>query len=147
MPVLRGDPWKTGGYGTTVWHNPLDCGHVLSRKRRLPPGIEVACSECDEEAQARAALESMPDPGVTPVLPADGPSILPRYAAPEVDPVSSALEWAAFSRAAIAHGLGIDPEQVDIVAGDSGVEGGIVVLGPSDVYALVERLTRGGREG
>ena len=146
MAVLRGEPWKTGGYGTTVWHNPLDCGHVLSRKRRLPPGIAVDCPECEEEREARAGIDSMPDPGVTPVLPADGPVLLPRHAAPEVDAVSSALEWAAFSRAAIAHGLGIDPEQVEVVAGDEGVEGGIVVLGPSDVVRLVEKLTRGGRD-
>jgi|GEM_PF-6031086 hypothetical protein len=147
MPFLRGDPWKTGGYGTTVWHNPLDCGHVLSRKRRLPPGIEVDCPECDEDSETRAALEAMPDPSVTPVLAADNTAILPGYANPDVDPVSSALEWAAFSRAAIAHGLGLDPEQVDVVAGDAGIEGGIVVLGPSDVINLVDKLTRGRRQG
>lgn len=127
--------WKTGGYGTTMWHHRLSCGHVESRKRREP--AEVDCAQCDDDARSRAELDSMPDPE------APSPDSHAPEVAPEVEPDAhaAALEWSALARAVIASGFGIDPEQVQIVAGDDGIEGGIVLLTPKDVGNLLNRLT------
>ena len=65
MPLPEGEAWKTGGYGTTIWHQQLDCGHVMSKKRKLKPGVEVDCPECRELEEQRRSFERMPDPEVT----------------------------------------------------------------------------------
>lgn len=141
MPRPEGEAWKTGGYGTTVWHQRLDCGHVMSKKRKLKPEVDIDCPECHEIEEQRHSFNRMPDPGVTEA--AAHEYVEATVLGPDLDPVSAALEWAAFSRAAIAHGLGVMFEQVEIIVGDAGIEGGMVILGPDDVISLVRRLTRG----
>lgn len=141
MPLPEGEAWKTGGYGTTIWHQQLDCGHIMSKKRKLKPGVEVDCPECRELKEQRRSFERMPDPEVTDTSRHE--YIEATVLGPDLDSVSAALERAAFSRAAIAHGLGVMVEQVEIVVGDTGIEGGMIVLGPGDVISLVQKLTRG----
>jgi hypothetical protein len=141
MPRPEGEAWKTGGYGTTVWHQRLDCGHVMSKKRKLKPEVDIDCPECQELEEQRRSFEGMPDPEVTDA--GQHEYIEATVLGPDLDSVSSALERAAFSRAAIAHGLGVMVEQVEIVVGDTGIEGGMIVLGPGDVISLVQKLTRG----
>jgi hypothetical protein len=127
--------WKTGGYGTTVWHHRLSCGHVETRKRRVVD--ELDCSQCDEESRAREQLDSMPDPEA-PVPDSHAPETAPHV---EPDAHAAALEWAQMARAVIASAFRIDPEQVQVVAGDEGIEGGIIVLTPKDVNNLLNGLT------
>lgn len=127
--------WKTGGYGTTVWHHRLSCGHVETRKRKAVD--ELDCAQCDEDSLAREQLDSMPDPEA-PIPDSHAPETAPNV---EPDAHAAALEWAQMARAMIASMFRIDPEQIQIVAGDEGIEGGIVVLTPKDVNNLLNGLT------
>jgi len=129
--------WKTGDYGTTVWHHKLGCGHVVSRKRFLPEGRALDCTQCDEDKRAQEELDSMPDPEV-PIPVSHAPETAPEV---EPDQQAAALEWAQLARAVIASGFQIDPEQVQVVAGDEGIQGGIIMLTPRDVENLLKKLT------
>lgn len=128
--------WKSGGYGTTVWHHKLSCGHVETRKRQVAD--ELDCSQCEEDARAQEELDSMPDPEA-PVPDSHAPETAPEV---EPDDHAAALEWSQLARAVIASTFRIDPEQIQIVAGDKGIEGGIIVLTPKDVNNLLNGLTR-----
>jgi hypothetical protein len=130
--------WKTGDYGTTVWHHKMGCGHVVSQKRRLAEGRDLDCTQCDEDVRAQEQLDSMPDPEA-PVTDSHAPETAPEV---ELDDHAAALEWAQMARAVIASTFRIDPEQIQIVAGDKGIEGGIIVLTPKDVNNLLNGLTR-----
>jgi len=129
--------WKTGDYGTTVWHHKLGCGHVVSRKRRVSDGKELDCTQCDEDERAQEELDALPDP-VAPTPMSHAPEMAPEV---EPDNEASILAWAQLTRAVIASGLQIDPEQIQIVAGDEGIQGGMIMLTPRDVESLVKKLT------
>lgn len=125
MPAVT-RAWSTGGYGTTVWHHLLECGHVESRRRRWAKP-SMACTVCDQ----LAALPPPDTPDVTQHLPdPDGEPVGP-------DRVAGQLETAARWRAGIAARLGIPPDQVEVGVEDGAVAGAVVFLTPQQVAAMV----------
>ena len=67
--------WKTGGYGTTMWHHRLGCGHVYSSRRRDDKPSRP-CVECvalaqlpPEEPLIELGAVEEPEPIEVPVVP------------------------------------------------------------------------------
>lgn len=128
--------WKTGGYGTTMWHHELECGHVASSRRRAPEGKMLECRECLDELAGARRIASLPDPEETEPL-SHAPETAPGA---EPDGLASQLEWVSMAAAVIAAELRIPREQVEVVVSDDGsLAGGRVILTPSDVAALLRR--------
>lgn len=132
--------WKTGGYGTTMWHHELDCGHVFSRRKRLPAGnVLPRCEECLEEEAGRSMIGQLPE--------AEAPE--PSGHAPEVsepaqpDRLAGQLQAVSMAAAVIAASIGVPNDQVSIHVDDDGsVAGGTVVLAPSDIEKMLRGLTK-----
>jgi len=130
--------WKTGGYGTTMWHHELSCGHVHSRRRRMPADAVVDCVECLEEAEGREMLERLPA-GDEPESAGHAPETAP---APEPDELAGMLEWVAMAAAVLAARMGVPGDQVSIHVGEDGsIAGGTVILTPSDIERMLRELT------
>lgn len=129
--------WKTGGYGTTMWHHELECGHVFSRRKRIPPGSVAGwCEECLDEEAGEDRIRALPDPE-RPEPQSHAPETAPEA---EPDGLSAQLEWASMAAAVIAAELAVPRDQVEVVVGDDGsLAGGRVVLTPSDVARLLSR--------
>lgn len=96
--------WKTGDYGTTIWHHRLECGHVEERKRRRPSD-EIGCVRCE----MGEGLERLTAPGAP-------------------DPADSVDLDAAVLRAHLASGLGVPLDAVSIQMSGGRLVGALVVL-------------------
>lgn len=107
--------WRTGsGYGTTLWHHRLDCGHVEVRKRRAP-AAQVGCVRCEAGGQVEAVVP--------------------------VGPVSAEATFdaeVAVLRARLAGALGVPADTVSIQVEGSRVAGALVLLGPRQIADLVD---------
>jgi hypothetical protein len=106
--------WKTGGYGTTVWHHRLDCGHVERRKRRRPDD-EVGCTTCERTA---VEVASLPADEVTPVLDVEVQGVL--------------------LRARLAAALRLPPDVVTIQLNVNRVAGALILLDPQHIADLLD---------
>lgn len=131
------ESWKTGGYGTTMWHHKLDCGHVTSARRKIPAGKDLECSECDEEAAGLRRISSLPDPEAA--IPQS--HALEIASTPEPDDLSRQIEWASMVAAVIAAELRMPRDQVEVVVSDDGsVSGGMIVLTQQDIQGFLKRM-------
>lgn len=107
--------WRTGsGYGTTLWHHRLECGHVEVRKRRAP-APQIGCVRCEAGGQAEA---------VGPLTPVN-------------DEASFDAEVAVL-RARLAGVLGVPPDTVSIQVDGARVAGALVLLGPRQIADLLD---------
>lgn len=106
--------WRTSsGYGTTLWHHELACGHVEVRKRRAP-AAEIGCVRCE----AGTAVErAAPDPGVS--LEASFDADL------------------AVLRARLAVALRVPPDAVSIQVDGTRIAGALVLLDPRHIADLL----------
>lgn len=131
--------WKTGGYGTTMWHHELECGHVFSRKKRIPPGSVAGwCEDCVEDEAGRSRIRELPD-AETPETRSHAPETAEMA---EPDGLATQLEAVAMAGAVVAMGLRVPREQVEIHVDDDGsVAGGTVILTPSDIERMLRGLT------
>lgn len=121
------DRFRTGGYGTTMWHHRLSCGHVVSRRRRSEKE-ELDCVECD-------LLEE---------LPADDPVIEPGSIDVELFdepiPVVDRFDMESRAKMALSSRVGVDQDAVRLVVDNGVVKGAVVFV---DLWIL-ESLIRGG---
>lgn len=109
--------WKTGAYGTTVWHHRLDCGHVEARKRRAPAG-EIGCLRCEARVQMEA------DTPVT-VAPAS--------------PEATLDSDVAILRARVASALGIPVDSVTVQVQLDRIAGALIFLEPRQIIEILGR--------
>jgi len=110
--------WKTGDYGTTIWHHRLDCGHIEQRKRRRPSD-EIGCVRCEAgdrfERRAGAPLATVLEPE------------------PNLD------EEVAVLRARLAAGLGVSSDSVSVQMVGGRLAGVLVVLDLEQVREIIQR--------
>lgn len=106
--------WRTSsGYGTTLWHHELACGHVEVRKRRAPAD-EIACLRCE----AGSAVER--------VAPEVGVSLEASFDAD-----------LAVLRARLAAALRVPVDAVSIQVDGARVAGALVLLDPRHIQDLL----------
>ena len=113
------DIWKTGDYGTSLWHHKLECGHVETRKRRRPTEW-VGCVRCEAETAIRRDVP-LPEEDV----------IINRAASLETD--------AAVLRAKLAGAFGLTPDSVTVQISGDRIAGALVFLDPSQVKEVLNR--------
>ena len=131
-------PWSTGGYGTKMWNHELECGHVVSRKKRVEMGGELPCDACSDEERGRERIVALPDPEALETS-SDRPETSPHA---EPDELSAQIEWAAMAAAVVASHVGVTSDQVSIhVSDDGSFAGGSVLLTPADISTMIKRLT------
>lgn len=129
---------KSGGYGTTLWHHDLDCGHVLSHRRRIPDGKQVFCDTCASIKAEVAALEALP-PLVEWVPDPVEPVVTELDAQPSSE--AEALELAARYRAALAGSFGLPLEAVEVAVAGSRILGARILLDLPALQRLGKDLT------
>lgn len=109
------EQWKTGDYGTTVWHHRLECGHVEQRKRK-PVAAEIACTRCEVRDQVEQA---------TPATYTDTHTI--------------AMADAAIVRAQIAGAFRIPLDAVAVQVEVDRIAGALVLLDPRQIQEIINR--------
>jgi hypothetical protein len=113
------DIWKTGDYGTSLWHHKLECGHIETRKRRRPAEF-IGCVRCEAGDSIRRDVP-LPEEDIL------------------VNQVASLDTEAAILRAKLAGALRVSPDSVTVqVLGDR-VAGALVFLDPSQVAEVINR--------
>lgn len=121
-----------------MWHHELECGHVESRRRRVPEGKELECRGCEEDEAGSRRIAALPEPEV-PESQSHAPETAPEA---EPDGLAGQLEWASMAAAVIAAELSVPRDQVEVVVADDGsLAGGRVILSPSDIARLLRRTT------
>lgn len=113
------DIWKTGDYGTSLWHHKLECGHIETRKRRRPAEF-IGCVRCEvREAVGRDV--PLPEDDVV------------------VNQIASLDTEAAVLRARLAGALEVSLESVTVqIIGDR-VAGALVFLDPVQLAEIIDR--------
>lgn len=109
------EQWKTGDYGTTVWHHRLECGHIEQRKRK-PVAAEIACTRCEARDQVEQA---------SPVTYTDA------HAVTTAD--------AAIVRAQIAGAFRIPLDAVAVQMEVDRIAGALVLLDPRQIQEIINR--------
>lgn len=108
------EQWRTGsGYGTTLWHHELACGHIEVRKRRAATS-EIACLRCEAETQVEKAIF-----------------------APEVSLDASFDSDLAVLRARLAAALRVPVDAVSIQVDGTRIAGALVLLDPRHIADLL----------
>jgi hypothetical protein len=107
--------WRTGAYGTTVWHHRLDCGHVEARKRRAPAG-EIGCLRCEARQQVEAET---PATAIT------------------TSPEATLGTDVAILRAHLASRLGVPVDSVTIQIALDKVAGALIFLEPKQIIEII----------
>lgn len=123
--------WKTGGYGTTVWFHELDCGHIVTARRRSTKP-SLPCGVCDQ-------LSTLPAEEGDRVDLVDDALPVVELRTVDTDDVSRALEREAVMRVRVADRLGVPVDSVRFVEDVDGAGGVIVTLFAPQVDELLRR--------
>lgn len=116
--------WKTGDYGTTLWHHELDCGHLEVRKRRAPAD-DIGCERCEQTAAlARTVPPEHTDHDIV------------------VDPAVVLDVEAMFVQAQLAAGLGVPLDAVRVEVSLEKIMGAVILMDPPLIAEVIQRTNR-----
>lgn len=125
------DRFKTGGYGTTLWHHRLECGHVISQQRKSPKD-ELDCSDCD-------LMESLPEEDPTGIDPIE--EIMTFLEEPAVfDQAATSLDQESRAIVLIAARFEVDPTAVRVFFEEGRAQGGLVYLDADLVSRIINKI-------
>jgi hypothetical protein len=109
------EQWKTGDYGTTIWHHRLECGHVEQRRRK-PVAQEIACTHCEVRDQVET---------VAPITHTDAHAMV--------------MADSAIVRAQIAGAFQVPLDAVVVQVQIDRIAGALVLLDPRQIQEIIKR--------